>query len=310
MLKQHAISMRNLLGVALLASGLALAGCSSPDPFAGTGSPRYTGSEPMPKGGGRAVVGKPYSVAGKKFYPKLDPNYDKVGLASWYGPKFHKRMTSNGEWFDMEYLSAAHATMPLPSYAQVTNLENGRTIVVRVNDRGPFVDTRIIDLSKKSAEVLGFQNKGLAKVRVQYIGPAPTDDKGDHLMAMNDAMRNGVPKNQLIAVANRGGKSDRRDIQIAQNASPAPSADTGVVQSTNDGYFVQAGLFANPVNAANARQRLSAIGPVEVVPIQNDVGTYYRVRLGPLASTDQAMSALTEVHAAGMPDARILVAQN
>ncbi len=312
MLIRRENGLRQLIGLAFLASVLGLAGCSSPDPFAGTGSPRWTSSAPMPKGGGRAVVGKPYSVAGKRFVPKLDENYDKVGMASWYGPKFHKRMTSNGEWFDMEYLTAAHATMPLPSYAQVTNLENGRTIVVRVNDRGPFVDTRVIDLSKKSAETLGYRDKGLAKVRVQYIGPAPTHDKGEHLMAMNEAMRNGVPKAQMIATANRLSKGE--DVQFAQAQpkiqQPEIAQASQQVQSAADGYFVQAGLFANPVNAANARQRLSAIGPVEVLSIQNDVGTYYRVRLGPLANTDQAMAALTEVHAAGMPDARILVAQN
>ena len=175
-------------GMSLLLSVLSLVGCSSSmkrDPFAGIGSPIYKGNGPLPKGGGRYQLGEPYEVAGVWFYPKEEPAYDKMGVASWYGPQFHRRMTSNGEWFDMDYLSAAHPTLPLPSYAKVTSLETGKEIVVRVNDRGPFVADRIIDLSRKSAEALGFRNKGTAEVRVQYIGPAPLNDHGMHLAAMN-----------------------------------------------------------------------------------------------------------------------------
>jgi rare lipoprotein A len=178
--------------VVLIAVGLALASCSSSgkqqakqDPFAGKGSPYYPGKGPVPWGGGRYHVGKPYQVAGRWFEPKEQPNYDKKGVASWYGEAFNRRKTSNGEWFDMTRLTAAHPTLPLPSYVKVTNLENGREVVVRLNDRGPFVGTRIIDLSKRTAEVLDFKNKGKAQVRVQYIGPAPVNDNGSHLIAMN-----------------------------------------------------------------------------------------------------------------------------
>ena len=155
---------------ALLTGGLALNGCSGQsDPFAGVGSPMYQGSGPLPKGGGRYHVGKPYQVGGRWYYPAEVESYDNVGQASWYGPKFHRRMTSNGEWFDQDYLSAAHPTLPLPSYARVTNLENGRSIRLRVNDRGPYAHGRIIDLSKRAAELLGFHNQGTAKVRVQIL---------------------------------------------------------------------------------------------------------------------------------------------
>ncbi|HKQ95641.1 MAG TPA: septal ring lytic transglycosylase RlpA family protein [Aestuariivirgaceae bacterium] len=139
----------------------------------------------LPRGGGRQHLGKTYTIAGLTFRPALDRRYDAVGRASWYGHRYHSRMTSNGEWFDMEYLSAAHATMPLPSYARVINLDNGREIVVRVNDRGPFVADRLIDVSKRAAELLGFRDRGLAKVRVQYLGPAPLNDNGTELAAMN-----------------------------------------------------------------------------------------------------------------------------
>ncbi len=118
-------------------------------------------------------------------------------------------MTSNGEWFDMTRLTAAHPTLPLPSYAKVTNINNGKTIVVRINDRGPFVGPRIIDLSKQSASALGFKRQGTATVRVQYIGPAPLDDHGSNLMAMNQELENGTPLRQMIAAASGKRRADR-----------------------------------------------------------------------------------------------------
>lgn len=129
--------------------------------------------QPVPKGGGVYHIGKPYDVAGLTYTPQEDPGYDRVGSASWYGEMFHGRRTANGEIYDMDRLSAAHPTLPLPVYARVTNLNNGRTIVVRVNDRGPYARDRIIDLSRRSAELLGFRNNGTATVRVKYLGRAP-----------------------------------------------------------------------------------------------------------------------------------------
>ena len=133
----------------------------------------------MPKGGGRYMVGKPYKVAGKWYRPKDDPNYTSVGLASWYGPTFHGRKTANGEVFDRNALTAAHTTMPLPSYARVTNLKNGRSMIVRVNDRGPFHGNRTIDLSERVAEMLDYKSKGVAKVKVEYVGRARMDGKDE-----------------------------------------------------------------------------------------------------------------------------------
>ncbi len=139
-----------------------------------TASPRIvSGTKPVPKGGGRSVVGKPYKVAGKWYYPKDDPKYKAVGLASWYGPTFHGRMTANGEIFDRNGLTAAHTTMPLPSYARVTNTNNGKSMVVRVNDRGPFHGNRVIDLSERVASLLETRQSGVAKVKVEYLGRAP-----------------------------------------------------------------------------------------------------------------------------------------
>jgi rare lipoprotein A (peptidoglycan hydrolase) len=165
------------------------------------GSPMFKRVGLIPRGGGRYQLGTPYRIGGRLFRPREIPDYDEIGIASWYGHRFHRRMTANGEWFDMEYFTAAHPTMPLPSYARVINLENGKEMVVRVNDRGPFVGSRLIDLSKKTAEMLEFRAQGIAKVRVQYIGPAPLDDDGRHLAAMNRELRRGTPLTEIIAVA-------------------------------------------------------------------------------------------------------------
>ena len=130
-------------------------------------SPRVVSKGPIPKGGGRYLVGKPYVVKGKRYYPKEDFSYNKTGVASWYGSAFHGRLTANGEVYDQLHLSAAHPTVPLPSYARVTNLENGSSIIVRVNDRGPYHPGRIIDLSNKTAEMLDLTHSGTGNVRVQ-----------------------------------------------------------------------------------------------------------------------------------------------
>ncbi|CAN7767331.1 hypothetical protein ASD00_33440 [Ensifer sp. Root31] len=124
------------------------------------------------KGSGRYIIGKPYVVKGKRYYPKEDPNYNRKGTASWYGSAFRGQQTANGEIFDPNHLSAAHPTLPLPSYVRVTNLENGSSVIVRVNDRGPFHRGRIIDVSSKAAELLDLKPRGTGAVRVQYVGRA------------------------------------------------------------------------------------------------------------------------------------------
>ena len=288
------------LGIAaLVTSGLALNGCSSTsDPFAGVGSPMYQGSGPLPKGGGRYHVGKPYEVGGRRYYPAEDESYDRVGQASWYGPQFHRRMTSNGEWFDQDYLSAAHPTLPLPSYARVTNLENGRNLVVRVNDRGPFVADRIIDLSKKSADVLDIRRKGTAKVRVQYLGPAPLNDEGAHLASMN--------RGNPVMVAGTPPAAPSQP----QPTQPASFAVAGESPGRGSGIYVQVGSFSDPSNAGRAEANLASLGPVVTTPVDVERGRFYRVRLGPLRDQASADAALARIQAAGHHDARVVVAQN
>ncbi len=141
----------------------------------------------LPKGGGRYAVGKPHFTRGKWYYPKADPTYDKVGIASWYGRKFHGRKTANGEIYDMFALTTAHPTLPMPSHVEVTNLENGRRLVLRLNDRGPFIDNRLVDVSWQAAKLLGFDVKGTARVRVRYLGRAPLN--GDDTRERQSARR-------------------------------------------------------------------------------------------------------------------------
>ena len=170
----------------------ALANCSSSpgkfmskfDPRLGVASsPRVVGpGEPVPKGGGHYTVGSPYVVGGRTYVPEENPRYRAEGLASWYGEDFHGRLTANGEVYDMHGISAAHPTLPMPCYVRVTNLGNSRSIIVRVNDRGPYHSDRLIDLSAKAARLLDFHGDGLARVRVEYVSAAPLEGSDDNVL--------------------------------------------------------------------------------------------------------------------------------
>ena len=298
--------------LAVMGGALLLAGCSSDeklDPFEGQGSPRYTKSGPVPKGGGRRVVGKPYQVAGKTYYPTKNPKPVQVGMASWYGPKFHRRMTSNGEWFDMNYLSAAHKTMPLPSYARVTNLENGRVVVVRVNDRGPFVGTRIIDLSKAAAAKLGYLRKGKAKVKVEYLGPAPLGDDR-RLLAKLNHMKTAPKTHLLAAIRGREVPSARRPGVML--ASATPRAATRAFAASVPGaaaYFVQVASFSDRARADELYRDLKRYGPARLVAASVNGVRYWRVQLGPFASANEADDARAAAMQAGIRDATVIAVQ-
>jgi rare lipoprotein A len=194
-------------GAVTVAACLILANCASSNKFASRVDPKYGVSssprvvafgDPVPKGGGTYRVGKPYTVAGRVYVPEEGTDYRAEGMASWYGDDFHGRLTANGEVFDMASLTAAHPTLPMPSYARVTNLSNGKSLVVRVNDRGPYHGNRLIDVSNKAAELLEFKGNGVAKVRVEYVGRAPLEGSDDRqLMA---TLRTGVPAPSPSAV--------------------------------------------------------------------------------------------------------------
>jgi len=175
--------------------------------------------QPVPQGGGRYMVGKPYTVKGRVYKPFEHKRYTAVGYASWYGSAFHGRYTANGEVYDMDGFSAAHPTMPLPSYARVTNLRNGRSITVRVNDRGPYASDRVMDLSSRTAEVLDMKHHGTAKVKVEYIGPARME---------------GHDQRMLLASYRGPGSSISGDTMLAMAPTPAlraPSANPAVVMA-------------------------------------------------------------------------------
>src|SRR5664279_860815 len=192
--------VRAARGAAAVAACLVLANCASSGKLASRVDPKYGVSssprvvamgEPVPKGGGTYRVGKPYTVAGRVYVPEEDTSYREEGMASWYGDDFHGRLTANGEVFDMASLTAASPTLPMPCYARVTNLSNGKSLIVRVNDRGPYHGNRLIDVSNKSAELLEFKGNGVARVRVEYVGRAPLEGSDDPQLVAT--LRTGVP---------------------------------------------------------------------------------------------------------------------
>ncbi len=186
-------------------------------------SPRVTTKKSnLARGGGRDQLGKPYKVRGKIYYPKEDKNYKKTGLASWYGDAFHGRLTANGEIYDMTHLTAAHPTMPLPSYARVTNVENGSSVIVRVNDRGPYSHNRLIDLSKRAAEMLDYTRTGTAKVKVEYVGRAPLDGEDDQYLMASYRPGNRAPDPSDGLAERRDDRDERADADSGCRTSRLP----------------------------------------------------------------------------------------
>jgi rare lipoprotein A len=234
---------------------LTLANCASSGKFASRVDPKYGVSssprvvafgDPVPKGGGTYRVGKPYTVGGRIYVPEEDVNYREEGLASWYGDDFHGRQTANGEVFDMESLSAAHPTLPMPSYARVTNLSNGKSLVVRVNDRGPYHGNRLIDVSNKAAELLEFKSTGVARVRVEYVGRAPLEGSDDRQLVATLRTGAPAPAPSLVRVASArpfvpettsSGRALRGDIPMPEGRPynlGSTSADMASINATSE----------------------------------------------------------------------------
>lgn len=213
----------------------------------------------LPRGGGRDMVGKPYKIRGRWYNPMTDPNYEATGTASWYGDAFHGRLTANGEIYDMNNLTAAHPTMPLPSYARVTNLKNGKSTIVRVNDRGPYANDRLVDLSKRAAQMLDYTQSGTAQVRLEYIGRAPVDGRDD----------------EYLIASYREGETDQRDVMVAENdvyaepngvAQAAFAADDGNVlgaasATSGEGVLIGGAEMRGAVPSIVERQDCADIEP-------------------------------------------------
>lgn len=234
-------------------------------------------AEPLSRSGNR-----PYTVNGRTYYPLATADgYRERGIASWYGKKFHGRLTSSGEVYDMHAMTAAHRTLPLPSYARVTNLENGRSVVVRINDRGPFLHNRLIDLSYAAAAKLGILGPGTGLVEVEGIG-------------------SGSPPPAPTTIAARGGGLEV--IPTAQASTAAPPSPPRL--------YVQAGAFVQHENAARMRARLeqAAFHPVFIHSAEEADGRrWLRVRIGPVASVEEADRLTERLAAHGVPDALIVV---
>jgi rare lipoprotein A len=315
---------RGLAVAVLLPVVMALAACSTaPDKSSST-----TGQ--FRQGGGHYKIGNPYQINGIWYYPAENENYDSVGIASWYGPGFHGKETANGEIFDENQISAAHPTLPMPVIARVTNLENGKSVILRINDRGPFAAGREIDLSKKAAEVLGFKEKGTARVRVQYVGRAPLEGGIGNATAVAETFV--APKVETPAeerrVAGTAPVTAVSTVATAELAPPpaaqpaatiqpvaamqpvadAPAPRTELVAHAGTGnIYVQAGSFQSLQNAESVRQQLSGVGRVEIQTTMVDGTPFYRVRVGPLNDAPAADSSLQTVIAQGHRSARIVV---
>ena len=266
------------VAVATLVSACGFAGAEPapmrPQPWSPSPSVAAEVTDPAPIVRGTM---RPYQIRGRWYTPEANENYDQTGVASWYGDAFHGRPTATGEIFDMHGLTAAHTTLPLPSLVEVTNLQTGQSIIVRVNDRGPFVDDRLIDLSRGAADALGVRAQGLARVRVRYVGPAP----------------------RLGAAG---------PVQQAAVTTPPP-ASRPTESSDTTPYFVQVGTFGERDNAEALRRRRSRDGRVRLEDVRVGERSMFRVLVGPWAGRVEAERQRSVLAGQGLFDAILVAAQ-
>ena len=270
-------------------------------------------------------VGNPYAVDGIWYYPREQPGYDETGIASWYGSDYHGKLTADGEVFDRNSISGAHPTLPLPANVRVTNLQNGRSIVVRVNDRGPFINGRILDLSEHAADLLGFRTDGTARVRVTLLGRAdlygqglapPTQETPPEVaLAVPAAPTAQVTTAELPPLAGTKvvapmmaaslPKPLQQDVASVKAELPDGKVTVVAVPATT-AIYVQAGAYTSPTNAGQVAARLYGLG-ARVSPTLKDGKRLYRVRIGPFQAVEQADAAMARVHALGHNDVEIVV---
>ncbi|MDA0230119.1 MAG: septal ring lytic transglycosylase RlpA family protein [Proteobacteria bacterium] len=268
-------------------------------------------SLPVPAG---YKLGNAYLVEGVRYFPHFDPSYNETGIASWYGEPFHGRNTANGERYDMNELTAAHKTMPMPSTARVTNLENGRTLMLRVNDRGPFVPGRIIDISRRGAQLLGFHKNGTAKVRVEFLEFAPLTVIADREQPKRRLDTEEVVAMESEPTVERPAISsqylDAPESELGSSGNDELSSTLGPENGTTlTGTFVQIGAFAERANAVTLARQLSGLSRSVISAANINGRTLFRVRMGPIADLEQADSLLAKVIGAGHSDARLIVVQ-
>ncbi|MGE3770783.1 MAG: septal ring lytic transglycosylase RlpA family protein [Bdellovibrionales bacterium] len=300
------------------------------------------GTEEGMRGRGMYKIGAPYVIEGTTYYPQEDYGYDETGIASWYGPGFHGKTTANGETYDQTQLTAAHRTLPMPSLVRVTNLENGKSVIARINDRGPFARGRIIDMSHRGAQLLGFVNSGTAKVRVQILA--------DESRAIADAARHkgtyaagrttiespdsapvervttvsldnqptvappevqsSITTGDPVTVTNKqevlgGTTANIEQVEESGRYLP-PVKSTNVPVPSTSSIYVQAGAFTKQANATKLAQQLGHIGATEITEVDINGLHFWRVRL-PAKDVAQADAMLSRVISAGQAGAKIVI---
>lgn len=308
--------IRLLAAVSLL--GLLAACTSAPAP-----QPVVDHTVTIPKSAGVYKVGSPYQIDNVWYYPREQPDYDETGIASWYGPTFYGKRTANGEIYDGDLVTAAHRTLPMPVNVRVTNLENGKSIVVRVNDRGPYARGRIIDLSRRAAELLDVVQTGTARVRVTYLGRAALEGGGslDETPADIATALPAAPSGKVDSTALNSIPGAKVVAPAAAPAMPRPTPIPAEMFADNqpDGkvtklpvpamthLYVQVGAFSR---LQNAKTLLSKVGgDLRISTLQRGGQTLYRVRTGPLSNVAEADAALAHINGAGANDAQIVVDQ-
>ncbi len=332
--------------VGLTAAGLAA--CSSRPPPVGPTSGSSPVSADTSQIPGKAVykVGNPYQINGITYYPVEDYTYDETGIASWYGPGFHAKLTANGEDYDQNDMTVAHRTLPMPSFVRVTNLDNGRVAVFRVNDRGPYARGRIIDISRRGAQLLGFDQAGTARVRVQILADE-SRQMADALRAQGRVASDPASKGSGTLIARvapppndpKASAAPRSSVAVERleapngvRAAPVPSSPpvntapvvgsqpviqpppdpTGLAPTTapkRTQLFVQVAALSSEEGARVLSQRLAGYGRVVIQPVTAASGQrLQRVRIGPLATVEDGDRTLDDViNRGGYPDARLVV---
>ena len=267
-------------------------------------------------------IGNPYQVGGVWYYPERDLAYEETGIGSWYGDEFAGRLTANGEIFDPDMVTAAHKTLPMPSVVRVTNLDNGKSLVVRINDRGPFVAGRIIDLSREAARLIGYRDQGIARVRVQVLAEQTlrleklakngnfVEITGD-VSAMPTVAAVEQPEVSMTATSSSGKTVDsdveNDNVSALELLARSRVGEVITVAPIETQIWVQVGAFYAEANASNVLAKVEDVGAGQVSPVDVSGQTLHRVRIGPLNSVEAADRALDGVIGLGFSGARIVV---
>ncbi len=318
--------MKNL-SIALLVLSCCLTGCTDNGILLKSNGNSYISGDTN----GIYKIGTPYQVNNIWYYPQENMSYREVGIASWYGPDFHNGLTANGEKYDMHAMTAAHRTLPLPSIAKVTNLENGKSVIVRINDRGPFVNNRIIDVSKTAAEVLDFKDKGTAKVRVEIMAEESKELK-KQILKNGGKVVGGPPLPPLSDIQDTQAQSDvsspiplanpmpesiaSSNVTDVAPLTPVTAAPVGEVTTPANkpifgtaakaGYYVQAGAFSKIENAQNLQSQLSSYGKTQILEKSTPDTVLFRVRLGPFDDPQKAVETIDLLERKGFGEARLV----